>query len=60
MSKTVLDKAPLIHLWRPLYRGFVTPVVWPLLRTIQRAITTADPEQPLPPPAAGAAFGSHQ
>jgi len=30
MRTTILDKRPLIYLWRPLYLKFLAPHVWPL------------------------------
>jgi hypothetical protein len=28
---SILDRKPLIYVWRPVYQRFLAPVVWPLL-----------------------------
>ena len=31
MSQSILDREPLIHIWKPLYRRLLAPYVWPLI-----------------------------
>ena len=35
MRKTILDEKPLIHVWGPLYRHFVSPIAWPFLQRVR-------------------------
>ncbi len=38
MRKTLLDEKPLIHVWRPLYRHFVSPIAWPFLQRVRSLV----------------------
>ena len=38
MRETILDEKPLIHVWGPLYRHFVSPIAWPFLRRVRSLV----------------------
>lgn len=50
MSQSILDREPLIHIWKPLYRRLLVPYIWPLIGYTSHASPVAAPISAVPAP----------
>jgi hypothetical protein len=48
--QSILDREPLIRIWRPLYRGILEPYVWRWIGLSSRASPTIYASPTVPPP----------
>ena len=50
MPQSILDREPLIQVWRPLYQRFLVPYIWPLIGYSSSASPVAAPVSAVPAP----------
>jgi hypothetical protein len=50
VSQSILDREPLIHVWRPLYQRLLVPYIWPLIGFSSHPSPVAAPVSAVPAP----------